>query len=69
MSEDFIPHARDAAMPVDRDVVVDVQFADGRIIQNTSAGTWGPQTQCDDCMWSWPWFEKDRIVGWRLISR
>lgn len=68
MSERFIPHALDAAMPVHPDVMVDVQFADGRIARNMSAGTWGPHTACDDCMWSWPWREEDRVVGWRPTS-
>jgi len=56
-------------MPVKPDTVVDVQFADGRIVRKMSAGTWGPQTACDDDMWTWPWFERDRVVGWRPAQR
>lgn len=63
--EEFAPHPADAPMPVDHDVLVDVLFADGHISRRQPAGTFGPHTACDDCMWSWPSREEDRIVGWR----
>jgi hypothetical protein len=65
---EFIPHPIDAPRPVARDVLVDVLFANGSIACDKVAETWGPQTPCDDCMWSFPWYEKDRIVGWRLST-
>jgi hypothetical protein len=65
---EFIPHSIDAPMPIAPDVFVDVLFADGYVSHNTTAGTFGPHTPCDDDMWSFPWRETDRIVGWRLST-